>query len=112
MASATVGSAMKPTTSEVTVMPSWAPERLKAPWARARGGARPRAPGLGVELDPVAVDGDQRELDRDEEPGCEDEQEYGDEADRGVDGEPSGSGVRAPTNLRVAGRVPRDGTRS
>ena len=86
MASAIVGSAMKPIISEVTVMPSCAPERLNDRRRSACSVARARGCPPGVELDPVAVDGDQRELDRDEEPGGEDEQEYGDEAERGVDG--------------------------
>ena len=78
---------MKPITSEVTVIPSCAPERLKdRRRSAADGGPGAAAARLRVELDPIAVDGDQRELDRDEEPGGEDEQEYGDEADRGVDG--------------------------
>ena len=91
---------MKPITSEVTVIPSWAPERLNDRRRSAAAVARARRlPACGVELDPIAVDGDERELDRDEEPGGEDEQEYGDEADRGVDGgidlEPSGWRLRA-----------------
>ena len=110
---AMVGSAMKPTTSEVTVMPSWAPDRLNDRRRRAgAGGLGPAAPGAGVDVDAVPVDGHQRELDRDEEAGGEDEQEYGHEAERGVDGgRPGGSG-RAPINLRAASRVPRHGART
>ena len=115
-AAAMVGSAMKPITSEVTVIPSCAPDRLNDRRRSAAAVARARRlPASRVELDPVAVDGDQRELDRDEEPGGEDEQEYGDEAERGVDG---GSvrairvAVRAQPNLRATGRVPGHGPRT
>ena len=84
---------------------------------RGRGGAGAAAARLRVELDPIAVDGDERELDRDEEPGGEDEQEYGDEADRGVDGGIDSravrvGGSRAPSNLRATGRVPGHGPRT
>jgi hypothetical protein len=53
---------------------------------RAGGGPGRPAAGRCVELDPVTVDGDERELDRDEEARGEDQQEYGDEAEGGVDG--------------------------
>jgi hypothetical protein len=43
------------------------------------------AAGGGVELHPISVDGDQRELDRDEEAVGEDQQEDGDEAEGGFD---------------------------
>jgi hypothetical protein len=45
----------------------------------------PAAALAGVGVDPIAVDGDERELDRDEERGGEDEQEYGQKAEGSVD---------------------------
>jgi hypothetical protein len=45
----------------------------------------PPAAGRGVDVDPLAVHRHQGELDRDEEPGGEDEQEYGQEAEGSVD---------------------------
>jgi hypothetical protein len=46
--------------------------------------ARPAVAGGGEGLDPVAIDGDERELGGDEERRCEDQGSDGDEAERGV----------------------------
>ncbi len=66
----------------------------RQPAQRGGGGLGPQTACRGVELDPIAVDGDERKLDRDEEASGEDQQEYGDEAEGRVDGDrPGGAGV-------------------
>lgn len=60
---------------------------------RAGRGLCPQATAGGVGIDPTAIDGNQRELDRDEEPCGDDQQEYGSEADGRVDGYRPENGV-------------------
>ena len=72
----TAGSARKPMARLVTVIPTWAPEScvdsersaLCTPWAAW-------SPACGVPVDLGAVDGDERELGRDEDPTGRDQQQ-------------------------------------
>ena len=95
--------------------------------------ARPAAPLLGGVVDLAAVDGDEGELGRDEEPVGQDEQDDGEKSERGADGErspvgrlgrrpavrqrprsyrcPSVSGSTRPTSARGGARA-RAGARS
>ena len=63
----------------------------------------PTTTGLGVVVDPAAVDRDQAELRRDEHTIGDDQQAYGKEAERGVDRGLPGWGTRA--GVRTAGSV-------
>jgi hypothetical protein len=58
----------------------------RQPSQRRARGPGPSAARRRVAIDPVAVDGHEGELDRDEEAGGQDQQEGGEEAERGVDG--------------------------
>jgi hypothetical protein len=53
---------------------------------QAAGGAGPLVALLGEVLDPAAVDGDEGELRRDEEPVDQDQQDDGDQCERSADG--------------------------
>ena len=86
MSRAMIGSAMKPSTSETRVMPSWAPERWNDSRFRSPSAVRGRsAPRRGPLLDPVAVGGHQPELGRDEHRTGQDQEADGEQAECGVD---------------------------
>jgi hypothetical protein len=53
---------------------------------QAAGRAGPPVPLLGEVLDPAAVDGDEGELRRDEEPVDQDQQDDSDQCERSADG--------------------------
>ena len=84
---ATVGAAMKPRTSDVTVMPSCAPERWNdrrcSTALRARG---PLVARRGPRCRAIAVDGDERELGGDEEGRGHHQRQYGEQPECGSDG--------------------------